>query len=76
MRRLTAEEKELGNKEWANFGQYNAAFGDDPSLYEGLDEAGGNNRPAAGACIASLVSRSDPLSLLPRRSAELAMIYT
>ncbi len=50
MRQLTAEEIELGNKEWAKFGQSYPVFGDDASLYEKIDEED-DDRPAADAGI-------------------------
>ncbi|CAL5228043.1 g11107 [Coccomyxa viridis] len=51
MRQLTAEEIELGNKEWAKFGQSYPVFGDDASLYEKIDEEDDDDRPAADADV-------------------------
>ena len=76
MRRLTAEEVELGNKEWVNFGQYYAAFGDDQSLYEGLDVEDDNDRPTAGAGITSLSVCSESLLIILRGSVDLVMMST
>ncbi len=72
MRKLTAEEIELGNKEWANFGQYYAVFGDDTSLYEGLNEADDGDEPAADAGIGVFCSMdSSDTSFAFRNSVKL-----